>query len=145
MTLQWQLRQEIQAAGNQDNTYTVHFTGCSATDDKTVAKAVEASIDKMISLMGAAVKDESRYLLFDWGDETTALGIYVTDDSKLQDAEVVVKLCLNEWAGEEGDREEQAEKIKFFIKDYLTVCSGFLHYSLIAVFTQGDREKTELL
>jgi len=145
MTLQWQLRQEIQSAGNQDSTYTVHFTDCLAMDDKAVAKAIEASIDKMISLMDAAVTDESRYLLFSWCDETATLAIYVTDESKQQDTEVVIKLCLKEWAREEGDRAEQTEKVKYWVKDYLTVCAGFFSYSLIAIFAQGDREKTELL
>ena len=142
MTQEWQLRQEIQAAGNQDNTYTVHFTDCTATDDKALAKAVDESIDKMISLMDAAVTDESRYLLFDWCETSATLAIYVTDDSKRQDAEVVVKLGLKEWARQET---EPAEKIKFFAKHYLTVCSGFFSYSLIAVFTRGDRANTELL
>ena len=81
----------------------------------------------------------------------------VTDDSKEKDSRHVVKCIMstlddkmNELASSSEDTweaktEEFSELVKGWIHNYLTTCSGFMKYSLIAIFHNESRENTKLL
>jgi len=117
--------------------------------------AVQACIEKAVSFLSENVIDESRYFLFEWNIEHSTLTIVVTDDTKKNDAKFVVKCCMSALNKEinsiDSDlaKEEKAleysDFIKYEIKDYLTTCSSFMQFSLIAVFHNKTRDKVELL
>jgi len=123
--------------------------------DQLVAKAVQESIEKAVSFLPDNVADESRYFLFEWDITHSALTIVVTDDTKINDAKFVVKCCMsaldqeiNSIESDSAKKEkvlEHSDFIKYKIKDYLTTCSSFMQFSLVAVFHNKTREKVELL
>ena len=136
MTVKWQVQQLINSQGSEDKTYTVHSITCEQANDNDFYQAINVSIDKAVDLLSVAVSDESRYLLFEWNADDTSLSIIVTDDSKEQDADVIVRCAF---------LEQDADKVKYAIKDYLTTCTAFFNYSLIAIFSRDGRKLTELL
>ena len=143
--LNWHVRQEIHAQGSEDKTYTVHCAQCPAEDERSACRAIDSSIDKAVELLAVTASDESRYLVFDWDSEQGSLSMVVTDESKQHDADVIVRCSLANWLQAAADKAACADSVKYWIKDYLTTCTGFFNYSLIAVFAQGDRAKTQLL
>jgi len=132
---------------------------CSATfnerSEKLVAIAVHECIEKDVSFLSENVVDESRYFLFEWDITHSALSIVVTDDTKKNDAKFVVKCCMaalkEDIKNIESDLAQKAKEleysdfIKYEIKDYLTTCSSFMQFSLVAVFHNKTRERIELL
>jgi len=122
---------------------------------KSLELAVQESIEKAVSFLPDNVVDESRYFLFEWDIEYSTLTIVVTDDTKKNDANFVVKCrmsALNEEINNiKSDQEKEEKKfeysdfIKYEIKDYLTTCSSFMQFSLVAVFHNKTRDKIELL
>ncbi|WP_269620313.1 hypothetical protein [Zhongshania sp. BJYM1] len=112
---------------------------------------IVACVDKAVSQLADNINDESRYLIFEFGDGDI-LKIVVSDDSKTQDsAHSVVcdmsamRQCLAESTHWKFKDESFAEIVKHGIRDYLTTCSGFMRYSLVAIFCETDRTKTELI
>jgi|GEM_PF-2591965 hypothetical protein len=110
-----------------------------------------ACTDKAVSMMHDNIDDHSQYLIF----EITADGILkivVTDDTKQREAghKVICDMSTVEpylaksshWKFKD---ERFADVVKFCLRDYLTTCSGFMRFSLVATFSEGDRTKTELL
>lgn len=150
MTLDWN---ETPA----DNGSVLSFAECALTEDGHVYGALAQAVEKAVLLLDDNVKDDSRYFLFEWDAVESELTIVVTDDHKQSDSLKVVKLSLpglakpletlqddavSEWA---ATAEECSDNIKFFIRDYLTTSSGFHQYSLIAIFHNESRNKTDLL
>jgi len=117
--------------------------------------AVQECIEKAVSFLPENVIDESRYFLFEWNIEHSTLAIVVTDDTKKNDAKFVVKCCMSALKAEINSigsdlaKEEKAleysDFIKYEIKDYLTTCSSFMQFSLVAVFHNNTRDKVDLL
>ena len=159
MKLSWEEQTKISPnePTNSKNTHTVHCTVCSDPAERSVASAVEQSIDKTMSLLSSNVVDESRYLMFEWNTSTSTLLIAVTDQEKQNDSEHTVQCAmagLNEEMtklreASETDWEEKTNElshdVKYYINNYLPICSDFLRYSLIAAFHNGTRDKSILV
>jgi len=137
--------------------HVVHYTNFSEAGDREVQLAIENCIDKAVLHLADNINDDSRYLLFEWDVVYSLLTIVVTDDRKENDAIHVVKCSFtgidskfnakddipdNDW---ENRVNEYAQDIKFWIKDYLSLCNGFLDYSLVAAFHCKNRASIELL
>ncbi len=123
-----------------------HFSECHEVNENEINEYLNLVLDRAIGIIAQSIHDDARYLLFTWNSETSTLDIVSTDDQKSHDASESVKLRIQHW--QESPKltaEEQTENIHYWIKDYLTTSSEFLHFSLIAMFSCGDRAKTQLL
>jgi hypothetical protein len=128
----------------------IHSASTSETSEKAVRQIFEASTDKAIQLLKKNIQDDSLYLLFEWDANQAKINIVVTDASKSHDALESVCCTFSSLAIEmarenEEQRENYTESVKFWLHDYLTVCTAFFSYSLVAIFHAGSRQKTELL
>jgi hypothetical protein len=120
-----------------------------------VESATQACIDKAVSLLSENIVDNSRYFLLEWNISKSELTIVVTDDTKNNDSKYSVKCHMTGLRDEISKIESEAAKnereqelsdvIKYFTKDYLTTCSGFMTFSLVAVFHNKTRARVELL
>ena len=131
-------------------------SACIGTTDSWEIDAILAScIERAVTLLAVNINDDSLYLMFEWDAATSTLGVVVTDDSKSRDAKHRV-IC--DMAGMNSTVEQLAQSdqwkyrgesfadiVKHGLRDYLTTCTGFMRYSLVAVFHQGSRQQTELL
>ncbi|CAA0092025.1 Uncharacterised protein [Zhongshania aliphaticivorans] len=112
---------------------------------------IMACVDKAVSLIPDNINDDACYLLFEF-DENDVLNIVMTDDTKQRESAhgVCCELAsarpyLSETSHWKFKDERFSDIIKYCIRDYLTTCGGFMRYSLVAVFSEGDRSKTQLL
>lgn len=112
---------------------------------------IVACVDKAVSQLADNINDESRYLIFQFNADEI-LKIAVTDDSKTRDSVHSVacdlsamKQCLAESTHWRFKEEPFAELVKYGVRDYLTTCGAFMQYSLVAIFCESDRAKTELI
>ncbi|MCK7597397.1 hypothetical protein M0G74_08970 [Microbulbifer sp. CAU 1566] len=160
MELSWAINSGTDpfAAAVGDHTqYTIHFSEFNGTSDNEVQQAINACVDRACELLEKNIRDDSRYLLFEWDVVYSMLTIVVTDDAKEKDSQYVVKCQLtaidkkltpentqpnSEW---ESRVSEFAEDVQYWIKDYLTTCAPFLNYSLIAAFHRESRASCTLL
>jgi len=94
-------------------------------------------------MLHLTIQDSSLYLLFEWNTDDTTLTIVVTDAEKKQDSNRIVR-CAMVATDEEGAA-ETAEKIQYWIRDYLTTCDGFFAYSLVAIFHSYAGESARAL
>jgi hypothetical protein len=129
------------AAGDEK----IHFAECTDQLDVDIQHFINGAIDQAIGIIPQSIRDDARYLLFTWDDAAAELTIVSTDDDKVNDAKECVRVCIHHWCQQDGASAEQVENVHFWIRDYLTTCPEFLHYSLIAVFTCGDRASARLL
>ncbi|MCG8315408.1 MAG: hypothetical protein MI976_19535 [Pseudomonadales bacterium] len=116
---------------------------CEKNDEVSLTKAVEDSIASAVSLIPEnlpALGDEARYFMIELDLEQRQARILLTSDDKKTDGPKVVKLALPH-----GEPTQLEATLKFAAKDYLTTCSEFLNYALLAVIHSGDRSKTQLL
>ena len=133
MTLQW--NEQAQQAG------TVLYTlSCAGNDEDAIKAGVEAALEKAVSLLDRNVRDDSRYLLCEWDADAARLQVVVSDDSKTKDAPEAVECCF-----EPFDAALDVALLQFLIRDYLTTCTAFLGWSLLAAFHEGDRQRSRLL
>jgi hypothetical protein len=130
----------------------VYSAVCVDQTEVTVRQAVGETIEKAVAQLAENINDQSLYLLFEWNKSTAVLTVVVTDEVKLHDAGVVVRcefsgmeLWLKNSAADSAVLDEYAESMQYWIKDYLTTCGSFFHYSLIAIFHSDTRSKTQLL
>lgn len=128
----------------------IHSTSVSETSEKTVRHIIEAATDKAIGLLDKNIQDDSLYLLFEWNLNQTTLNILVTDASKTADSPASVCCIFSSLAIElaresEEQRDNYTDSVKFWLHDYLTTCTAFFNYSLVAIFHSGSRQDTELL
>lgn len=130
MLLQW----------TQD-TLLIHDTKCLSLEHPAMKSAIEQCIEKACSLLASNIQDDSLYLLFEWFADTATLKVLVTDSSKTQDAPQVIR-C--QFIRLENDA-EIAERVQYWIRDYLTTCASFMQYSLVAAFHFQGREHCVLL
>ena len=127
-----------------------HFAESMAVDDRAVKDDLEEAMEQAIVLLDANVKNESRYFMVEWDLLHSILRLAVTNDARSEDAEDVVALkfsALNEQLQTEGEAEIDScsEKVQFWAKDFLSTCTGFMDYSLVAVFTDSTRDKVKML
>jgi hypothetical protein len=127
-----------------------HHAESAAVEDSAVANDIDAALAKAVSFLNANVKNESRYFLVEWDPSSSTLRLAVTDDRKQQDAADVVScrfMALNQQLQAQGAEavEQCSEKVQFWLKDYLSSCAAFMDYSLVAVFTDGARDRVRML
>lgn len=135
---------------NQTGSRTIHSLSVFETSEKVVRQLIEASTDKAIHLLKKNIQDNSLYLLFEWDLNEAKLNIIVTDASKTQDAPESICCVFSSLAIElaresEEQRLNYTESVKFWLHDYLTTCTAFFSYSLVAIFHSSSRNNTELL
>jgi hypothetical protein len=139
---------------NTNNNTIIHNTVIAETDDTSLRLAIEACAEKSINLLKENIQNDSLYLLFEWNPENSTLTIVVTDAEKKSDGPQSV-ICvftglhsglkqLNS-ADYEWQVADHIESIKFWLHDYLTTCTAFFRYSLVAIFHSSNRSNTELL
>lgn len=147
----------LETAAGGDVEYVVNFSDCMDGSEAVVFNAFTQSIEKAIGFLSENVKDESMYFLFEWDVTYSMLTVVVTDDLKKNDSPYVVKCSMSGLEREMTslkDRSEDEWKLKtaecssniqYHIRDFLTTSSEFCQYSLIAIFHDSSREKSELL
>jgi hypothetical protein len=128
-----------------------HFTQCDEKHEEAIHQHLNLVLDRAIGIIPQSIHDDARYLLFTWNSDSATLDIVSTNDDKTHDASENVQLHIEQWQQTTGQSlteqslTEQTDNIHFWIKDYLTTCSEFLHFSLVAMLSLGDRAKTQLL
>jgi hypothetical protein len=128
----------------------VHSISVTETSEKFVRHIIESSADKAINSLKRNIQDDSLYLLFEWNMDEAKLTIVVTNASKTHDAPESICCIFSSLAIElsresDAQRYDYIESVKFWLHDYLTTCSAFFSYSLVAIFHSSSRNNTELL
>lgn len=121
----------------------IHSTSVTETDEEHLCEAIEACVEKAISLLEKNIQDDSLYLLFEWNSKQAILSVVVTDSNKTQDSPHSVRCVFPALMNQ--DNNDYAAAIKFWLNDYLATCTAFFSYSLVAIFHSNTRDKTELL
>jgi hypothetical protein len=137
MNLNWKDKKGVKS--------TVHYTEFEGVPDDQVQLAINLCIDKMAQLLGSNIKDDSMYLMFEWDISHSNLTIVVTDETKSHDSDNVVQCYFTNVDETLKSEYELAEDVEFWVRDYLTTCTVFLNYSLIAAFHCGSRAASKLL
>ncbi|MCK0154546.1 hypothetical protein MWU49_12580 [Alcanivorax sp. S6407] len=136
MTQNWTQQPHNDGANGQ----TLHAIRCPGDDEMAIKEGLEAALEKAVSLLDRNVRDDSRYLLCEWNADGATLQIVVSDDSKSKDAPEVVECGFDAF-----DTRVDVEQVQFLIRDFLTTCTAFLGWSLLAAFHEGDRQRSRLL
>lgn len=121
----------------------LHTITTTENNDTALRKAIEDAAEKAISLLNKNIQDDSLYLMFEWNPAEHYLQIVVCNAQKTNDAPQQVRTYLQDTSSHTP--EELKEQIHYWLHDYLTTCTAFFRYSLVAVFHTGDRNRTELL
>lgn len=160
MSLAWKRNREVnpfEVVAGDTTQYTVHLSESNDIDDSLVKTAIEECIEKSVSLLAENINEKSMYYLCEWDPVCSMLTIVVTDATKEIDSPNVVKcsfVALDDKFLKLQDREDSkwevlvekySENVRNWIRDYLTTCSGFMSYSLVAAFHSESRESSELL
>ena len=127
---------------------TIHSTSELDVQESKICKTIEACADKAIDLLKTNIQDDSLYVLFEWNEELAQLKIVVTDAAKKNDAQESVCCTFPNLALGLINQEQRAactDTIKFWLHDYLTTCTAFFSYSLVAIFHSNTRNNNELL
>lgn len=140
MSLTWDISQTDHPS-ERIHSATFQNLGNQDFGEDVLKDAIDNSLQKAISLLSENIQDDSLYFLVEWTNNRN-FTIVVSDDTKQKIAPNIVccKLPI--------PSEKEAyfnEKIRFWARDYLTTSNDFIHFSLVAVFSFGDRNKTELL
>jgi len=127
-----------------------HTAVMTESTEQHVKDAIENCADKAIELLKNTVQDDSLYLLFEWDLSTASLTVVVTDASKTHDSTESVQCVFSGVQtkfsqADETQQLEYADTVKFWLHDYLTTCTAFFSYSLVAIFHSSTRKNTELL
>lgn len=123
---------------------TLHSSTCRIEKAEQLVPIVNQCIEKAACLLAENLTDESRYLMFEWQQDKKELTIVVTDDSKLNDSQHIVKCQFTQFDCLDSDN-EFAQNMRESIHNYLTTCSEFMRYSLIAAFHVDSRQNSILL
>lgn len=121
-----------------DSGVVVHRASYQGDDEALAKQYVDETIEKIVSVLVQSVRDNSLYCLFEWNTESALLSVVVTDETKTIDSPIVVQ-C--QFVG--GVIE--SEVLRFWIRDYLTTCSGYGRVSLVAVYHDSSRDKAVVL
>lgn len=121
----------------------LHTTTTTESSDADLRKIIEQTAEKAIGLLAKNIQDDSLYLMFEWNATEHYLHAVVCNAQKTNDASEQVRAYL------QGKitylPQELQEQIHYWLHDYLTTCTAFFRYSLVATFHTGDRDRTELL
>lgn len=120
-----------------------YSTICEQTSESAIKIGVLEAADYALSMLGDSIDDDSLYCLFEWEEGQSRLTILVTDHSKTSDGKNVVSIQLS--GIDQASIEEQAETIKFWLRDHLTTSADFMKFSLVAGFTRNARNTVELM
>ena len=153
MSLNWNMSEGRNPFAPEEQSTTTsrfHYAESTATEDEALKDEVEEALEKAMAFLNANVKNESRYFLVEWDVSNSTLRLAVTDDHKQQDAADVVCCrfaALNQRLQAQGPEALAlcSEKVQFWLKDYLSSCAVFMNYSLVAVFTDGTRDRVRML
>ncbi|CAA0101763.1 hypothetical protein [Zhongshania aliphaticivorans] len=147
MNIEW----EVLSSPAESGVKAKYLINSVAQLEADFAPLLAACVNKAVGELHSSIQDDSLYLIFEF-DESFVLNVVVADDSKLQESpyRVVCDMAslqpyLDESTHWKFKDEGFADIVKHEIRDYLSTCSGFMRYSLVAVFSEGDRSKTELL
>lgn len=121
----------------------LHTTTTLDSSDAALRKSIEHTAEKAISLLDNNIQDDSLYLMFEWNASESYLHVVVCNAQKTNDAAEQVRIYIQDMRTHAS--EELNEKIHYWLHDYLTTCTAFFRYSLVAVFHCGDRTRTKLL
>jgi hypothetical protein len=139
--INWQTHGDTSA-----DTPLIHYAQCHDPQDAAVQSFINSAIDRAIAIIPQSMHENARYLLFNWDGNKACLTAVTTDDNKSHDAPESIQLDIPAWQVSAGSvSTEQSDTLHYWIRDYLTTCAEFLHYSLIAVYCEGDRSNTRLL
>lgn len=153
MSLNWNLSEGKNPFAPEEQGATAcrfHHAESPACEDEAVKNDMEEALEKAMALLNANVKNESRYFLVEWDRENAVLRLAVTNDRKAQDAADVVTcrfMMLHQRLQTEDEPAVDAcsDKVNFYAKDYLSTCTGFMDYSLVAMYTDGSRNDVRML
>ena len=134
---------------NWNQTDTAYSAVANTTNLRETCNAVENLAEQAIRLLADNIQDDTLYLLFEWDKNLACLSAVVTDSTKTQDGPIRVAVSfpamLNNRTEIEGLESDPSEQIHFWLHDYLTTCSAFFSYSLVAIFHSSTRSETSLL
>lgn len=128
-----------------ENELKIHFAQCPHTDPIDIQQFIDHTVERAIAIIPQSLRDNGRYLLFDWNPQQASLTIVTTNDDKSIDAPESVQVIINDWQQRGGASEAQSAELQFWLRDYLTTAAAFLHFSLIAIYCEGDRRQTRLM
>ena len=124
----------------------IHFAKYSGDSEyRAIQRFVDHTVERAIAIIPQSLRQDGRYLLFDWNARSATLSIVTTDDSKSNDSPEAVEVVITPWQQQGGANTEQSADLQYWLHDYLTTASAFLQFSLIAVYCEGDRQRTQLL
>jgi len=119
-----------------------HQAHCKSNDESVIKKAVDETVEKSISYLDENIRDDSLYFLVEWKSDDSSLTIFVSDDTKQKESLHIVRCsfdCQTDGNNINGDT------IQYWTRDLLTTSANFIRFSLVAIFSQGDRQRTVLL
>ncbi|MBA4502665.1 hypothetical protein [Marinobacterium marinum] len=133
------------ALSSDEDGCTFHATESSSADDEALKQDVEACLDKAVSLLNANVRNESLYFFVEWHPAQSVLKMLVTGTDKVCQAQTIPVCRFAAVDAERAAQVEFVELMKFWIKDYLSLVPGFMDFSLVAMFTDTDRDRARLV
>jgi hypothetical protein len=150
-SLAWSAAERVE--NNQP--FTLHSAVVDSPENWAIEAILANCVERAVSLLDVNINDDSLYLLFEWNSEESSLAIVVCDDTKTRNAQHRVLCDMSAMTPKikqlsESDQwkyhgESFADIVKHGLHDYLTTCTGFMRFSLVAAFHQGSRQQTELL
>jgi hypothetical protein len=69
----------------------VYLSNSGESNDASLQKAIQETVDKAISLFDINVLEDSRYFICEWDASNSELTIVVSDDTKQLDSKFIVK------------------------------------------------------
>lgn len=125
-----------------------HYSRCESSDEPTVKEAVKQTVEKAISYLYDNINDDSLYFLVEWDSTNSSLKIVVTDETKNNESQHHV--CCDFFAENNNTGEKQTHtidvsSIQYWARDILTTDTQYIRFSLVAIFSQGNRQHTQLL
>ena len=139
MPLEWNVN-------NTDSPRYLHQTVCNEPNEAAIKEVVDGSIERAIDCLHENIQDDSLYFLVEWNDAESSLTIIVTDDSKQKESpHKIVSDFSQVMNGAIKDSNVDIDKIQYWVRDFLTTSTGFIRFSLVAIFSRGDRNNTLLM
>lgn len=148
MTLTWH-------ENTLDNAGVLHDATSDASTEHALKLAISECVEKSAQLMHLNIVDESQLMMYGWDPIQATLTVVMTDISKQHDSvhtcrcvfpSLSQQLAEAEQASSSSQaREACTQNVALWIKDYLTTCSTFMNFSLVALFHTGDRQASSLL
>ncbi|MFT6222083.1 MAG: hypothetical protein ACJA0C_001491 [Candidatus Endobugula sp.] len=147
MPLEWNVN-------NTDSPRYLHQAVCNEPNEAAIKDVIDGSIERAIDCLHENIQDDSLYFLVEWNDAESSLTIIVTDDSKQKESPHKIVSDFSRVMGQEigsvmshttKDSNVDIDKIQYWVRDFLTTSTGFIRFSLVAIFSRGDRNNTLLM